>query len=146
MAPRSGWQWNGSDTGDEASATLQTSIVALPGTSEPHTASLSLTCNDARPALAMTWDVPVSAAASPVSYRFDGQPARDVAAQPADPQTLVVRDPLVVSRFLDEAAASQLLMVRVNATAAGPVEATFTTSDEAGILTRFRTECPVGTN
>ena len=129
------WQW--SDAGP--AVTLATTDVGPPA-GNARMASLALVCgSDAVPAIVVSWDAPV--AASGLTYRFLGQPAHDVSAAARDPRSLAVNDPLAVSRFIDEAAASRQLVVR-----AGATEATFATADDAGNLRRFRTACPDGTN
>jgi hypothetical protein len=133
--PASDWQW--SDTPAGPAVTLETTDVAP--ASGPRMASLALTCSDATPSIAVSWDAPVAAAG--LAYRFDGQPGHDVSAEVRDPQSEIVADPLVVSRFIDEAAVSRQLVV-----SAGATRATFATTDDAGNLRRFRTVCPSGTN
>jgi hypothetical protein len=107
--------------------------------SRPRMASLVLACSDATPSILVTWDAPVAGAG--LNYRFDGQPAHDVSARVPDPQSEIVGDALVVSRFIDEAAVSRQLVLRT-----GGTRATFSTTDAAGNLRRFRTACPSGTN
>lgn len=134
-APASDWQWSDAPAGP--TLTLHTASVApAAGT---RTASLALVCSGAVPSVRIAWDAPVAAPA--LSYRFDSQPGYDVSAQSPDPQSQLVSDPLVVSRFIDQAAGSRQLVVR-----AGAAQATFATTDDAGNLRRFRTVCPDGTN
>ena len=133
--PAANWQWSDAGPAVILNATDITSAGAP-------TASLSLVCNNAVPSVVVAWDSPVaSAGQSSLTYRFDGQPGRDVRAEPAGPLTQIVSDPIVVSRFIDEAAYGRQLVVR-----AGAIVATFSTLDEAGNLKRFRTACPDGTN
>ncbi len=136
--PAAGWQWTDAPGGP--TVTVHTSDVTPASPSVMRTASLGIVCSDAVPSVLIAWDAPVGPAAG-LSYRFDGQPPHDVGARAADQQTEVVSDPLVVSRFIDEAAYSRQLIVR-----AGTTEATFATTDDAGNLKRFRTVCPDGTN
>ena len=136
--PPATWQW--SDAGPTVS--LVTANVT-PASGTARMASLTLVCNaDAVPRIVVSSDAPIAATGqSGLTYRFVGQPVHDVAARSDDPRSLVVDDLLVVSRFIDEAAAGQALVVR-----AGATEATFAATDEAGNLRRFRTACPSGTN
>lgn len=133
--PASDWQWSDAPAGP--TVTLSTTDVAP--ASGPRMASLALTCSDAIPAIAVSWDAPVAAAG--LAYRFDGQSVHDVSAEVHDPQSQIVADPLTVSRFIDEAAIGRQLVLR-----AGGTQATFATTDDAGNLRRFRTVCPSGTN
>jgi hypothetical protein len=128
------WQWTDAPAGPTVTVHAVSVMPASSGT-----ASLALTCSGALPSVVVAWDMPVAAAG--LSYRFDGEPESQVKAQSADPRSEIVNDPLIVARFIDEAAASQQLVVR-----AGAVEATFLTTDDAGNLRRFRTACPDGTN
>ena len=133
--PAANWQW--SDAGP--AVILNANDITASGAPA---ASLSLVCNNAVPSVVVAWDSPVaSAGQSSLTYRFDSQPQRDVRAEPAGPLTQIVSDPLVVSRFIDEAAYGRQLVVRAGATVA-----TFSTPDVAGNLKRFRTACPDGTN
>ncbi len=132
----SGWQWRDAPAGP--TVMVETADVS-PTAVTARVVSLALVCNDAVPTIAVSWDAPV--AASGLSYGFVGEPQHEVAAAANDPRSTVVDDPLVVSRFIDEAAASQQLTVR-----AGGTRATFSTADDAGNLRRFRTACPDGTN
>ncbi len=137
--PAANWQWSDAPAGP--TVTLSTTDVT-PAAGATRMASLALVCSDALPAIVVSWDAPVARPGQAgLSYRFGGQPAHDVAAEARDPGSTVVSDPIVVSRFIDEAAVSQQLVVR-----AGATEATFTTTDDAGNLRRFRTACPDGTN
>jgi hypothetical protein len=136
--PPVNWQWTDAPAGP--TVTLHTTDVTPAASSGSRTASLGLVCSNSVPAILVAWDAPVADQAG-LSYRFDGGPERDLAAQSADPQSELVSDPLVVSRFIDEAAASHRLVVR-----AGSTQATFATADDSGNLTRFRTTCPDGTN
>ncbi len=133
--PSSDWQW--SDVPAGPTVTLSTTDVAP--AAGPRMASLALTCSDATPSIAVSWDAPVAAAG--LTYRFDGQPGHDVSAEVQGPRSQIVADPLVVSRFIDEAAVGRQLVLR-----AGGTQATFATTDDAGNLRRFRTVCPGGTN
>lgn len=132
--PPSGWQW--SDAGP--AITLATSDV-LPATAASGAASLAVVCTNSSPLIRVVWDAPV--AGGGFTYRFDSQPAHEVAAHAAGPGTEEVRDSLAVSRFIDQAAGARQLVVR-----AGSAAATFMTADDAGNLLRFRTVCPDGTN
>ena len=134
--PASNWQWSDAPAGP--AVTLNTTDVA-PASQGPRMASLALVCSDAMPTIRVAWDAAI--APSGLTYRFDGQPGHDVTAQSADPQSQIVNDPLVVSRFIDEAAVSRQLVLRT-----GTTQATFSTTDDAGNLRRFRTACPSGTN
>ena len=136
--PPANWQWTDAPVGP--TVTLHTTDVTPAQSSGSRTASLGLVCSDSVPTILVAWDAPV-AGGNALTYHFDGQPGRDLAAQPADPRSEVVSDPLVVSRFIDEAAASHQLVVR-----AGSSQATFATTDDSGNLKRFRTACPDGTN
>ena len=90
----------------------------------------------------ITWDTSTaSAMPSDLTYRFDGQTPLDVSASTAGPKIQIVSDPVVVSRFIDQAAYSSQLVV-----SAGTTQATFSTTDGSGNLKRFRTACPDGTN
>ena len=133
--PASGWQWSDAPAGPVV--TLGTADVAP--AAGPRMASLALACSDAIPAITVSWDAPV--ATTGLTYRFDGQPGHDVDADAPDPRSQIVSDPLIVSRFIDEAAVSQRLVLR-----AGTAEATFSAIDPDGNLRRFRTACPSGTN
>ena len=135
VVPPADWQWTDAPAGP--TVTLRTADVAP--ASQPRMASLALTCTNAVPAIAVAWDAPVAAAG--LTYRFDGQPGHDVSAEVRDPQSEIVSDPLVVSRFIDEAAVGRQLVLR-----AGSTQATFAAADDAGNLRRFRTVCPSGTN
>jgi hypothetical protein len=138
--PPANWQWTDAPVGP--TITLHTTDVTPTASSGTRTASLGLVCSNAVPTILVAWDAPVaSAGTAALSYRFDGGPERDLAARSADPRSEIVSDPLVVSRFIDEAAASRQLVVR-----AGSNQATFATGDDSGNLTRFRTACPDGTN
>ncbi len=135
LAPAANWQWS------DAGPAVYLNAADLAATGNP-TASLSLVCDAAVPSILITWDAPVaSAGLNGLTYRFDGQTARDVSASTAGPKIQVVSDPLAVARFIDEAAASRQLVV-----SAGATQATFATADDAGNLRRFRTACPDGTN
>ena len=137
--PATGWQWSDAPAGP--TVTLTTTDVTPPAPAL-RTASLDIVCSDAVPSVLVSWDGPVAPAGqSSLTYRFDSQPAHDVGARAADRQTEIVSDPLVVSRFIDEAAYGRQLVVRSGATVA-----TFSTPDDAGNLKRFRTACPDGTN
>lgn len=124
--PPSGWQW--SDAGPS---------VTLADATGP--ATLAVVCTGSSPLIRVVWDAPVSARG--LTYRFDSQPAHDVATHAAGPETEEVRDPMAVSRFIDQAAGARQLVVH-----AGSAVATFTSTDDAGNLLRFRTVCPDGTN
>ena len=129
------WQWS------DAGPAVYLNAADVTATGNP-TASLSLVCNNAVPSIMITWDAPVgSAAPSDLAYRFDGQAPHDVSTSTAGPKIQIVSDPIVVSRFIDEAAASNQLVV-----SAGATRATFSTLDDSGNLRRFRTACPDGTN
>ncbi len=135
QAPAANWHWS------DAGPAVYLNAAAVTATGNP-TASLSLVCNNATPSIMITWDAPLaSAVQAGLTYRFDGQTARDVSASPAGPTMQIVSDPLVVSRFIDEAAYSSQLVV-----SAGATQATFSTTDATGNLKRFRTACPDGTN
>ena len=135
QAPVANWQWSDAGPAVILNATDITSAGAP-------AASLSLVCNNAVPSVVVAWDSPVaSAGQSSLTYRFDGQPPHDVGASVAGPKIQIVSDPLVVSRFIDEAATSRQLVLRVGAT-----QTTFSTTDDASNLRRFRTACPDGTN
>ncbi len=137
--PATGWQWSDAPAGPTVTLTTTDVTPAAPGT---RTASLGLVCSGAVPSVLIAWDAPVAPAGqSSLTYRFDSQPPHDVNARSTDPQSQLVSDPLVVSRFIDEAASGRQLVVRAGATVA-----TFTTADNAGNLRRFRTVCPDGTN
>ncbi len=149
-APAPGWQWSDPDAmgaTKTGSATLQTANVSAPGAPGPHIASVGLHCLGGQAQITFTWDLPVGAGStSMLSYQFAGQPGHDVVPTPDVSYSQVVSDPLVISRFIDEAAASRQLVVRVSSSAAGAAQATFDASDSLGNLTRFRSACPVGTN
>ena len=133
--PGPNWQWS-----DAGPAVFVSATEITPAGSPA--ASLSLICDNQRPSLVVTWDAAVaSAGQSDLTYRFDGQPPRDVSASAAGPKIQIVSDPLVVSRFIDEAAYGRQLVVR-----AAAAQATFSVADDAGNLKRFRTVCPDGTN
>ncbi len=138
--PVTGWQWTDAAAGP--TVTVTTTDVTPGAAPGMRTASLGIACNDATPSILLAWDAPVAAGGrSALAYSFDGQPTHDVTARAADPQSLVISDPLVVSRFIDEAAYSRQLVV-----SAGATQAAFSTADDAGNLRRFRTACPDGTN
>ncbi len=129
------WQWS------DAGPAVYLNAADVTATGNP-TASLSLVCNNAVPSIMITWDAPAATAvSSDLTYRFDGQAPRDVRTSTAGPKIQMLSDPIVVSRFIDEAAASRQLVVR-----AAAVQATFSVTDDAGNLRRFRTACPDGTN
>ncbi len=131
--PAAGWQW--SDAGP--AVFLNASDVTAAGAPA---ASLSLICNDAVPAIMVAWNA-TAAPATSLAYRFDGQTGHDVSVVSAGSRTQMVTDPIAVSRFIDEAAASRQLVLSTGAT-----QATFSAGDAAGNLSRFRTVCPDGTN
>jgi len=128
--------------------TLMTSQVTLAtGDPGPHTAFVTLTCFESGPSLGVAWNVPVGATGqSAIVYGFTGQQPHTVAAAPVSPKAQVVIDPLAVARFLDEAALSQELVVRLPSPAGGTAEARFDANDSMGNLKRFRAVCPTGTN
>ena len=135
QSPAANWQWSDAGPAVILNATDITSAGAP-------AASLSLICDNAVPSVVVAWDSPLaSAGQSSLTYRFDGQPGHDVRAVPAGPLTQIVSDPVVVSRFIDEAASGRQLIVR-----AGAEQASFSTSDNSGNLGRFRTACPSGMN
>ncbi len=135
QAPAANWQW--SDAGP--AVFLDAADVTSAGNP---TASLSLVCNNAVPSVMVTWDAALASASQlHLTYRFDGQPPHDVSASAAGPRVQIIGDPLVVSRFIDEAATSRQLVVR-----AAAAQATFSVADDAGNLRRFRSACPDGTN
>ena len=134
--PLADWQW--SDAGP--AVTLATTDIGPPA-GNARMASLALVCAAMRYRRSSSPGTFRSPRPSGLTYRFLGQPAHDVSAAARDPRSLAVSDPLVVSRFIDEAADSRQLVVR-----AGATEATFSTADDSGNLRRFRTACPDGTN
>ena len=129
------WQWS------DAGPAVFINAAEVTAAGDP-TASLSLICNNAAPSIMITWDSSVaSAGLSGLTYRFDNQPVHDVSTPSSGQLTQFVSDPLVVSRFIDEAANSHQLVLT-----SGAARATFATTDDSGNLTRFRTACPDGTN
>ncbi len=111
-------------------------------------ASMQLTCFDGKPMVRFAFEFKVGTDPnSTLGYRFDEKPGHDnVAARFLQEfRTVVIEDHAAVAAFVNELAASNMLVIRIRSLAAGRTTADFKLDGAAAAIEAAFAGCPLTT-